>query len=369
MERYNWQRKGWPNFTFSLEPSEDALYDFAEKAGHVSGIWKAIPENMQMEAVVDLMLAEAMKTSEIEGEYLSRKDVLSSIKANLGLTNQKTKVKDRKASGIADLMTDVRNSFMESLTKEKLFAWHNMIFGDLNDFDIGKWRTHKEPMQTVSGTAGKQKVHYEAPPSNRMAKEMDCYINWFNGTAPGSKKEIHKGPGRAAIAHLYFETIHPFQDGNGRVGRALAEKALSQGIGRPVLLSLSRTIEAEKKNYYEALEKAQSSLDITGWINYFVKTVLSAQSQAEEQIEFTLRKVKFFDRFTSQLNKRQLSVIRRMFDEGVKGFEGGMNANKYISLTKTSKATATRDLQDLVEKRIFKIIGGGRSSRYDLTIS
>jgi Fic family protein len=368
MERYNWQRKDWPNFTFSLEASEDALYVFAEKAGHISGIWKAIPENMQMEAVVDLMLAEAMKTSEIEGEYLSRKDVLSSIKANLGLTNPKTKAKDRKASGIADLMTDVRNSFMESLTKEKLFVWHRMIFGESDELVIGKWRTHKEPMQIVSGAVGKQKVHYEAPPSNRVAKEMDRFITWFNETAPGGKKEIRKGPVRAAIAHLYFETIHPFEDGNGRIGRALAEKALSQGIGRPVLLSLSRTIEAEKKNYYGALEKAQKSLDISGWINYFVNTLLNAQTQAEEQIEFTLRKVKFFDRFTPQLNKRQLTVIRRMFDEGVKGFEGGMNANKYIGLTKISKATATRDLQELVEKGIFKIVGGGRSSRYDLII-
>jgi Fic family protein len=368
MERYNWQRKDWPNFIFSIETSEEALYAFAEKAGHIGGIWKSIPEDMQMEALVDLMLAEALKTSEIEGEYLSRKDVLSSIKANLGLVNPKTKAKDRKASGIADLMTDVRNSFKEILTKEKLFEWHRMIFGNQEDFDIGKWRSHKEPMQIVSGAAGKQKVHYEAPPSNRVSKEMDRFVSWFNETAPGGKKEIHKGPVRAAIAHLYFETIHPFEDGNGRIGRALAEKALSQGLGRPVLLSLSRTIEAGRKNYYGALEKAQSSLDITGWINYFVTTVLSAQTQAEEQIEFTLRKVKFFDRFGSQLNKRQLTVIRRMFDEGIKGFEGGMNANKYIGLTKISKATATRDLQELVEKGIFKIVGGGRSSRYDLMV-
>lgn len=254
MERYNWQRKDWPNFTFSLESYEDALYDFAEKVGHISGIWEAIPQSMQIEAVIDLMLAEALKTSEIEGEYLSRKDVLSSIKANLGLTNPNTKSKDRKASGIADLMMDVRNSFMESLTKEKLFEWHRMIFGESEGLDIGKWRTHKEPMQIVSGAAGKQKIHYEAPPSNRVAKEMERFIIWFNETAPGGKMEIRKGPVRAAIAHLFFETIHPFEDGNGRMGRALAEKALSQGIGRPVLLSLSRTIEAEKKIIIQLLK-------------------------------------------------------------------------------------------------------------------
>jgi len=367
-ELYNWQRKEWPDFTFSLDGAEGNLYRFAEKAGHITGIWKAIPENMQMETVVDLMLSEAMKTSEIEGEYLSRRDVLSSIKANLGLTRRSATVKDRKAAGIADLMMDVRNSFKEPLTKEKLFSWHRMIFRYAEEMETGRWRTHPEPMQIISGAIGKQKIHFEAPPSAVVKKEMDRFIDWFNHTAPGGKDEIRKSPVRAAIAHLWFETIHPFEDGNGRVGRALAEKVLSQGIGRPVLLSLSRTIEAEKKNYYAALEKAQGSLDITGWIQYFTNTILDAQMQAGEQIEFTLKKIKFFDRFTPDLNARQLKVLHRFFEEGVKGFQGGMNAAKYMGITKTSKATATRDLQELVVLGVFAMAGGGRSSRYELNV-
>ena len=230
----------------------------------------------------------------------------------------------------------------------------------------GAWRTHKEPMQVVSGVLGKEKIHYEAPPSERVPQEMDEFIVWFNDTAPGGNKEIQKAPVRAALAHLYFETIHPFEDGNGRIGRAIAEKALSQGIGRPVLLSLSRTIEAGKNDYYEALQQAQRSNRVTSWINYFVKTVLTAQIEAEKQIDFTLRKVKFFNKYKENLNERQLTVIKRMLEEGAKGFEGGMNASKYVSIAKTSKATATRDMQDLLEKGAFKLFGnaGGRSTKY-----
>jgi Fic family protein len=195
-------------------------------------------------------------------------------------------------------------------------------------------------------------------------------ITWFNETAPGGKKEIKKAPVRSAIAHLYFETIHPFEDGNGRIGRAIAEKALSQGIGRPVLLSLSKTIEEKKSAYYNALQKAQSSNEITEWINYFVRTVLSAQAEAEELIMFTLKKTQFFDRFKDHLSERQTKVIQRMLEEGPKGFEGGINAGKYSSITKASKATSTRDLQDLLKMGAIVLIGqaGGRSTKYQVSL-
>jgi Fic family protein len=365
---YNWQQKDWPNFTYSLNEVEDKLFSFIERAGHVSGILKTLPADMQMETVVDMMVAEAIKTSEIEGEYLSRKDVLSSIKKNLGLISPHEKIKDKKAEGIGELMTDVRNTFKEELSKEKLFAWHKMIMANIKDVEVAKWRTHKEPMQVISGAMGKQKVHFEAPPSAIVPKQMGQFVQWFNLTAPGGKKEIKKAPLRSAIAHLYFETIHPFEDGNGRIGRAIAEKALSQGIGRPVMLSLSRTIEANKKKYYAALEKAQKQNEITAWVNYFVHAILDAQIEAEEQIDFTLKKVKFFDRFKDQLNNRQLTVIKRMLQEGAKGFEGGMNAGKYAGITKISKATATRDLQLLAEIGAFIVSGGGRSTSYSVNL-
>lgn len=225
-------------------------------------------------------------------------------------------------------------------------------------------------MQVISGPLGKQKVHFEAPPSNRVPKEMDQFIKWFNETAPGGSKEMKKGPIRSAIAHLYFETIHPFEDGNGRIGRAIAEKALTQGAGRPVMMSLSNTIEANKKAYYVTLEKAQRSNEITDWIQYFTNTILTAQSEAEEQIDFTLKKAKFFDHFKNKLNERQLKVIKRMLEEGPKGFAGGINASKYGSLTKISKATATRDLQTLLEMGALIPFGkgGGRSTKYEVNL-
>jgi Fic family protein len=277
-------------------------------------------------------------------------------------------VKDKKAEGIGELMIDVHNTWKEELTKEKLFIWHAMLLKGSRQINTGSWRTHKEPMQVISGAIGKLKVHYEAPPSVSVPGKMDQFIAWFNETGPAANKEIRKAPVRSAIAHLYFETIHPFEDGNGRIGRAIAEKALSQGTGRPVLLSLSKTIEANKKSYYNALEKAQRSNEITSWINYFVKTVLAAQIEAEEQIDFTLKKAKFFDRFKDQFNTRQLTVIKRMLEDGLKGFEGGMNAGKYKSIAKTSKATATRDLQDLMDKGAITTFGGGRSTKYKVRL-
>ena len=370
MARYNWQQKDWPNFMYDLTSTEEDLFLFAEKVGKVTGILNALPENLQEETIIEIMVAEALKTSEIEGEYLNWKDVMSSIKNNLGLNKKPDKVDDEKAKGIGELMIDVRNTFKELLTKEKLFSWHTMLMTGSIGIKAGAWRTHEEPMRIISGAMGREKVHFVAPPSDRVPGEMDKFIEWFNETGPGGKKEIKKAPIRSAVAHLYFESIHPFEDGNGRIGRAIAEKALSQGIGRPVVLSISRMIEAKKKAYYDALESAQQSNEITSWIKYFVKTTLNAQIQAEEQIEFTLKKAKFFDRYKESFNDRQLKVIRRMLKEGPEGFAGGMNAGKYMSITKASKATATRDLQDLVEKKTFVLLGesGGRSTRYRLNL-
>ena len=369
MIRYNWEYGDWPNFTYSLTKAEKNIAAFIEMVGDTSGMLKAIPEDIKTEALIDLMVAEAIKTSEIEGEFFSRADVMSSIKNNLGFTKDVVTIKDKNAEGIGKLMVDVRNTFSEKLNKKKLFEWHTMLMGDNKKVKIGAWRTHEEPMQVVSGVSGKIKVHFEAPPSKSIPKEMDRFIKWFNETAPGAKQEINKPALRAAIAHLYFESLHPFEDGNGRVGRAIAEKVLSQGIGRPVMLSLSRTIEASKKEYYKALENGQRKNEITEWINYFIQTVLDAQIETGEQINFTLKKVQFFDRFKNQLNDRQLKVINKMLAEGNRGFKGGMNASKYVGITKVSKATATRDLQYLLENKIFETTGpSGRSTSYNLAI-
>lgn len=370
MATYNWQQKDWTQFTYSLGSIEDELLTFTEKAGRVSGILEGLPDKTKQDVIVDIILAEAIKTSEIEGEYPSRKDVLSSIRKNLGLHTSQEYIKDKSAAGLGELMINVRKSFKAPLTEEKLFTWHRMLLGENKNIKVGQWRTHEDPMQVVSGAMGKAKVHYEAPPSSKVPAEMKKFIRWFNETAPGGKREIKKAPVRSAIAHLYFETIHPFEDGNGRIGRAIAEKALSQTMGRPVMLSLSRTIEANKNAYYTSLENAQQSNEITPWMAYFIRTTLDAQIEAENQIEFTLKKTKFFDRFKDQLNERQNVVIRRMLEEGPNGFEGGMNARKYIGITKTSKATATRDMQELLETGAFILAGkaGGRSTSYQVNL-
>jgi Fic family protein len=317
-----------------------------------------------MRAVIELMIAEAMKTSEIEGEYLSRQDVASSIRNQMGIFTREEIVKDLRAKGVADLMVEVRNSWDSPLSDKVLFDWHRLLMQGSNTVASGRWRKLGEPMQVVSGSVVNPIVHFEAPPSKRVPKEMAAFINWFNK----SRKLIPQGPVRSALAHLYFESIHPFEDGNGRIGRALAEKAVSQQLGRPAMISLSKVIQSNKKAYYEALETAQRSNEVTEWIQYFVGVILEAQVEARANVEFILRKAKFFDCHKHTLSERQLKVVRRMLDEGPAGFDGGMNARKYVSLTRVSKATATRDLQDLLEKGVLNSEGGGRSTRYGLNI-
>jgi Fic family protein len=364
---YNWQQPDWPNFRYDLSGVEDTLFALAERTGRSGGLLKGLTADAQTETSIDVMVEEAIKTSAIEGEVLSRKDVMSSIRRNLGLFAEPSGG-DKRAAGAATLMIDVRNSFAAPLSEEMLFEWHRMVMQGHRHIEAGQWRTHVEPMQVVSGPIGHERVHFEAPPSPQIPAEMARFIQWFNDTAPGGGKAIRKAAVRSAIAHLYFESIHPFEDGNGRIGRALSEKALSQGLGRPALLSLSRTIEARRKEYYDALKDGQQSNEITLWITWFVHIVLEAQIQAEELIDFTLKKTKLFDRMRDQLNERQLQVLRRMLDEGPHGFTGGMSAKKYMVITGASKATATRDLQDLAEKGIFVPTGGGRSTHYQIKL-
>ncbi|MFT6718261.1 MAG: Fic family protein [Sphingobacteriales bacterium] len=360
---YNWQQKDWPNFTFDTSKFDDPLYEFAQFSGRLGGLFDGLSYEEQSESLMEIMITEAIKTSEIEGEYISRMDVVSSIKRNLGLENSNS-IPSQKAEGAAQLMLEVRHGFSEPLSEEMLFSWHNKIMKGSSGVAVGQWRSHLEPMQIVSGPMGMERVHFEAPPSASLPQEMGRFIEWFNQTGPGGNLEIKSPPLRSAIAHLYFETIHPFEDGNGRIGRALSEKAISQGLGQPVLLSLSRSIEVQKKEYYAALQKGQKSNQITGWVCYFVAAVIRAQIETESLILFTITKAKFFDRFSLALNKRQLLVVQRIFREGSEGFEGGMSAKKYGAIAKTTKATATRDLQNLLEIKAFVRQGAGRSTRY-----
>lgn len=370
MKTYNWQQPDWPNFRYDLSQAHERLLSISEKVGYVSGKLAHLSEDLQTETIINLMVEEAVNTSEIEGEHINRLDIRSSIKNKLGLSPKQLPVHDKRAKGIAELMLDVRNTFKQALTEEQLFNWHCMVMsGHFNPMlSRGYWRTDESPMQIVSGYPGKWRVHYEAPPSSLVPNEMERFICWFNETTPGKSKAIKFAPVRAAIAHLYFESIHPFEDGNGRIGRAIAEKALSQGFGYPVMLSLSLAIESSKKDYYAALKAGSKTNEVTGWIDYFVNLVFAAQTEFEKQINFVLKKANFFDQFKAVLNDRQLKVIKRMLQAGVKGFEGGISARKYMVITGTSKATATRDLQHLFSIKALKQIGSGRSVRYELDL-
>lgn len=362
---YNWEQSDWPKFIYKEGTSGKILLDFLMKSGQISGVVTGLSEGNQTELLLEMMVVEAIKTSEIEGEFLSRPDVMSSIKKNLEIHEEKPLlVKDQRAKGIAKLMIKVRSEFAEGLTEKMLFEWHELLMEGNRYVPAGQWRTDSAPMQVVSGSIGKEIVHFEAPPSGRVPEEMAAFIDWFNETT----EEIRNPLIRSAITHLYFESIHPFEDGNGRIGRALAEKALHQGLGHATLISLSSAIEAKKKEYYNALKSGQSSNEISDWLDYFTDTIFQAQLSAEQLINFTLQKVKFFDRYKEVLNERQIKVINRMLAEGPAGFEGGMTAKKYIAITKASKATATRDLQALAELGVFLPQGGGRSVSYELML-
>jgi Fic family protein len=365
--KYNWQLPDWPHFKYELKAVEDQLYLFAEKAGQAGGLMLGLPGKAQEEAALDFMVSEAVKTSQIEGENLLRSDVMSSIRNNLGLNPTLENVKDKKAQGIGELMVEVRKDFAAPLSEAMLFTWHKMLMGAFSKrTTVGKWRDHAEPMQIVSGPLGKENIHFEAPPSSLLEKEMAQFIRWFNDTAPDGRIPIKFPPVRAAIAHSYFESIHPFEDGNGRIGRAISEKALSQGLGRPAILSLSKIIAARRNDYYTALQAAQRSNEITGWVKYFVAVCVEAQEDAEKAIGFILFKTRLFDRFRGQLNERQSKTIYRMLENGLNSFEGGMRTQKYMKITGASRATATRDLQQLVETGLFEEHGEGRSTHYQI---
>lgn len=233
---------------------------------------------------------------------------------------------------------------------------------------IGGYRTHAAPTQVVSGPDYKRKVHFEAPPSARMPDEMKRFISWFNDTAPKGPKPL-SALTRAALVHLYFVCIHPFEDGNGCIGRALAEKSLAQNLGQPSLIALAYTIERKRKDYYAVIERNNKELEIDGWMTYFANTVLEAQNNTINRVDFYVAKAKFYDTFRDKLNDRQVKIITRMFKEGIDGFQGGLSAENYISITGTSRATATRDLQDLVALGAFTKTGQLRHTRYALNLA
>jgi Fic family protein len=265
-------------------------------------------------------------------------------------------------------MVDLYRSFAEPLGDETLFRWHRMVVSGRRDLtDVGRYRTGTEAMQVVSGAIHGPQVHFEAPPTLQVSSEMDRFIFWFERTAPGAKDPL-PALTRAGMAHLYFESIHPFEDGNGRIGRAVAEKSLAQSLGQPTLTALATTILARRKEYYASLEAANKQNEITNWLAWFAGVAIEAQQRTTALVDFLIEKTKLLDRLRGRLNDRQEKAMLYMFREGPQGFKGGLSAGNYSTITGASPATATRDLADLVEKGALTRTGERKHARYEVAV-
>ena len=364
---WNWQKSDWPNFRRDPARLEAAEKQFLVSGGVFVGTVRHLGKDERDELTVEAMSTEAVTTSEIEGEILDRASVQSSLRKQLGLATDERRVRPAER-GIAEMMVDLYRSFAEPLSEEMLFRWHRMVMsGSRNLRDMGRYRTSAEPMQVVSGPIGEPRVHFEAPSSLRVPSEMERFVAWFNRTVAGREEPL-PALTRAGIAHLYFESIHPFEDGNGRVGRAIAEKALAQNLGQPTLTALAATILAQRKSYYEALEAANKENEITGWLMWFAGVAIEALHRTIALMEFLIDKTKLLDRLKGQLNARQEKALLRMFREGLEGFKGGLSAGKYSTITGASPATTTRDLADLVAKGALLREGERRHARYHLSV-
>lgn len=364
---WNWTYEDWPNFRYDSAALDPLERQFLLASGEILGAVRHVSGEERDRLRIDLLSEEAMRTSAIEGEMLDRSSVQSSLRRHFGLTTDDAVAKPRE-QGIAEVMGDVYSEFAAPMSDDTLCRWHRMLLSHDRGLEtVGAYRVHDEPMQIVSGRIDRQTVHFEAPPSARVPQEMRAFIQWFNRTGQGGAAPL-PALTRAALGHLWFESIHPFEDGNGRIGRALAEKSLAQSIGQPSLTALAYTIERDRKCYYDQLEVHQRVLDVTGWLVWFAQTVLTAQQVTLNRVAFFIAKAKFYDAFRPRLNPRQAKVVERMFREGPDGFKGGLSAENYIAITGTSRATTTRDLQDLVEMGALTRTGERRHTRYSLPI-
>ncbi len=364
---WNWQKPDWPHFSWDKARLEKAEGQFLMETGIFIGTIKHLGQDDRELLTIEAMSTEALTTSEIEGEILDRASVQSSLRKQLGLASDNRRVGPAE-QGIAQMMVDLYRHFAEPLADDTLFAWHRMLIQDGRDLkDIGRYRTDEEAMQVVSGTLYAPRVHFEAPPSSVLSREMEGFVKWFNHTAPDSDAPLPSLT-RAGIAHLYFVSIHPFEDGNGRIARAIAEKALAQSLRQPTLTALAATILARRKAYYEALEAANKDNEITPWLSWFAATAIEAQRRTVARVEFLIDKTRLLDRLRGEINSRQEKALLRMLREGPEGFAGGLSAGNYATITGASPATTTRDLADLVHKGALIRVGERRHARYQLAI-
>jgi Fic family protein len=362
-----WQQDDWPAFRWDAAALSAPLAAARRAQGEVAGMARLLDADADLDAQLEVLTREGVATSAIEGESLDARAVRSSLARRLGLPTAGLPPAPRHVEGLVDVMLDATREPRRPLTLEKLCAWQAALFptgrSGLHEIRVGELRGDA-PMQIVSGPIGHERLHYEAPSRERLDAEMKRFLAWFDDPPAGLDGLL-----RAGVAHAWFELVHPFEDGNGRVGRALLDRALAQDEGRERrLYSLSARIESQREAYYDALgELSRGGLDCTPWLRWFLVQVEAAARTSEDTVGRVLRKARFWLRYAPKdLNERQKKGLNAMLDAGPEGFIGGMTNRKYAHLTRTSPATAQRDLAQLVELGCLVLEGAGRAARYVL---
>jgi Fic family protein len=362
---YIYERPDWPQFTWDMGRVAAPLAAVRYSQGVLTGHMEALGFSLQQEAVLQTLTQDVLKSSEIEGERLDVAQVRSSIARRLGIDIGALKPTDRNVEGVVEMMLDATRHYDQPLTEDRLFGWHAALFptgrSGMSKIQVGRWRDDSNgPMQVVSGPIGRERVHFEAPAAPRLNHEMSAFISWFNTETPMDPVL------KSALAHLWFVTIHPFDDGNGRIARAIADMELARSEHSPQrFYSMSAQIRQERSDYYDILEATQKdSLDVTPWLEWFLGCLGRAIGGAQTMLAAVMDKAKFWDTLSGiVLNDRQRLVLNRLVD----GFEGNLTNAKYAKLAKCSPDTALRDIRQLVDKGILtRSEKGGRSTNYVL---
>lgn len=362
---YIWQASDWPAWRFDLAALAGPLTDVSRAQGHLVGRLADVGLALRDQASLAALTADVVNTSEIEGERLNVESVRSSIARRLGLDIGALAPVDRHVEGVVEMVLDATGNCGAAVTRERLFSWHAALFptgySGLARIRVGSWRDDAGgPMQVVSGPVGRRKVHFEAPPAQRLERETRRFLDWLNG--PSREPPLLK----AGLGHLWFVTLHPFDDGNGRIARAIGDLLLARADGSPQrFYSVSASIQRERKAYYEILERTQKgTMDVTAWLVWFLETLHRAVDEAQHTLDEVLRKARFWQRWAgTPLNERQVKLLNRLLD----GFEGKLTSSKWAAIAKCSPDTALRDINELLARGVLRKSGsGGRSTSYEV---
>ncbi|CAA6803619.1 MAG: Filamentation induced by cAMP protein Fic [uncultured Sulfurovum sp.] len=375
MKRWIWEHEQYPSFTYDRKKLAQLLEDVSKEQGYLIAMMDVMNQDSLTQRQLETLENEAISTSAIEGHYLSRDSVKASIKKQFGFENVDYTKIDMATDYLVEVLIDANSNYKNDLTLERLFGWHNALFPNgysgLTKINVATFRG-EEPMEIVSGYAGKEKTFYVAPTRERLEEEMEQFLQWFNDTETSLIK--------ASIAHLWFVIIHPFEDGNGRISRAITDLVLSDIESSKIskLYSMSSAINADRKGYYKALEsttgyvhKTDNFLDITIWCEWFLSTLYTALIETKKKLAYIREKTKFWDKYgESNLNSRQVKVLNKILDMGIENFQGDLSKKKYIKIADTTPTTASRDMKELIDLGCIEQIKGtvGKNTRYKIII-